>query len=59
MKQFAVYVDVTMAVTLHVEAENEEQASSKVRDMMAKNPYELARKADSYVGYSIEGFEEE
>lgn len=59
MKQYSVYVDVTMSVTVYVEADNEEQASSKVRDMITKDPYELARKADSYVGYSIESVQEE
>ena len=53
MKTFSVSVDITMAKNIYVEAENEEQAMSKVREMMTKNPYDYANTFSHYVGYEI------
>ena len=52
-KNFCVSVDITMAKNIYVEAENEEQAASKVRKMINKNPYEHACNFSHYVGYEI------
>lgn len=52
-KNFCVSVDITMAKNIYVEAENDEQAMSKVRDMINKNPYDYASNFSHYVGYEI------
>lgn len=52
-KEYCVYVDVTMAGNYYVEAESEEQAKNKVRDMFKSSPYEQARKAEHYVGMEM------
>lgn len=52
-KNFVVDVDITMAKSFEVEAENEEQAMSKVREMINKNPYDYANNFSHYVGYEI------
>lgn len=53
MKNFVVDVDITMSKIFEVEAENEEQAMSKVRDMINKNPYNYTNNFSHYVGYEI------
>ena len=53
MKTFSVSVDITMAKNICVEAESEEQAMSKVRGMIDKNPYNYANNFSHYVGYEI------
>ena len=52
-KTFCVAVDITMAKNIYVEAENEEQAMSKVCEMINKNPYDDANNFSHYVGYEI------
>ena len=52
-KTFCVAVDITMAKNIYVDAENEEQAMSKVREMINKNPYDYANNFSHYVGYEI------
>ena len=52
-KNFCVSVDITMAKNICVEAENEEHAMSKVRDMINKNPYDYTNNFSHYVGYEI------
>ena len=59
MKTFSVSVDITMAKNIEVLAENEEQAMSKVREMISKNPYDYANNFSHYVGYEIVDAEEE
>lgn len=59
-KNFCVSVDITMAKNVYVEAENEEQAMSKAREMINKNPYDYTSSFSHYVGYEIiEAYEEE
>ena len=53
MKNFVVDVDITMSKIFEVEAENEEHAMSKVRDMINKNPYDYTNNFSHYVGYEI------
>ena len=45
-KQFQVSVDITMSKTLFVEAENEEQAKTKVNNWVDDDPYYYAKDAD-------------
>ena len=52
-KNFCVSVDITMAKNFCIEAENEEHAMSKVREMINKNPYDHANNFSHYVGYEI------
>ena len=42
-----------MAKNIYVEAENEEQAMSKVRETINKNPYDYTNNFSHYVGYEI------
>ena len=58
-KSFCVSVDITMAKNINVEAENEEQAMSKVREMINKNPYDYTNNFSHYVGYEIINADEE
>jgi hypothetical protein len=49
-----------MAKNFYIEAENKEQATSKVRDMINKNPYDYANNFSHYVGYEIiDAYEED
>ena len=59
MKTFSVSVDITMAKNIYVEAENEEQAISKVREVINKSPYDYANNFSHYVGYEIIDVNEE
>jgi hypothetical protein len=59
MKTFSVDVDITMSKTIEVLAENEEQAMSKVREMIDKNPYDYTNNFSHYVGYEIINADEE
>lgn len=52
-KRFIVSTDFIMSKTFEIEASNEEQAKSKVRDMINKNPYDYANNFSHYVGYEI------
>lgn len=59
-KNFCVSVDITMSKRIQVEAENEEQAMSKVREMIYKNPYDYTNNFSHYVGYEIiDAYEED
>lgn len=52
-KQFCVILDITMAKNIYVEAEDEEHAMSKVREMINKNPYDYTSGFSHYVGYNV------
>lgn len=52
-KRFIVSTDFIMSKTFEIETSNEEQAKSKVRDMINKNPYGYAQGFSHYVGYEI------
>ena len=56
---YSVSVDITMAKNIYVEAENEEHAMSKVREMISKNPYDYTNNFSHYVGYEIIDVNEE
>lgn len=58
MKTFSVSVDITMAKTFEVEAENEENAIAIVNDMIDKNPYGYAKGFSHYVTHSVIDAEE-
>ena len=59
-KNFCVSVDFVMSKNIYVNAENEEQAKSKVRDMIKEKPYDHACNFSHYVGYEIiDAYEEE
>ena len=59
-KNYCVSVDITMAQNIYVEAENEEQAMVKARDMINENPYCYTNNFSHYVGYQIiDAYEEE
>lgn len=53
MKNFIVDVDFVMSKSIEIEDENEQQAMSKVRDMIKKNPYDYANNFSHYVGHEI------
>jgi hypothetical protein len=48
-----------MSKTFEIEAESEEQAKSKVLEMIDKNPYDYARNFSHLVGCKIIDVEEE
>ena len=59
-KNYCVSVDITMSKTFEIEAENDEQAMSKVREMINKNPYDYTNNFSHYVGYKIiDAYEED
>lgn len=53
MKNFDVWVDVTMAKMLHVVAESEEDARRIVHEKFSSNPYDVAYDFDAYIGHEI------
>lgn len=53
MKNFDVWVDVTMAKMLHVVAESEEDARRIVNKQFNDKPYEVAYNFDAYIGHEI------
>jgi len=53
MKKFSVDVDFTMAKTIEVLAENEEQAMEIASSKIDENPYGYAKGFSHYVGYEI------
>lgn len=59
MKNFIIDVDFVMSKRIQVEAENEEQAMSKVREMISNNPYDYTYNFSHYVGYEIVNADEE
>ena len=42
-----------MAKNIYVQAEDEEHAMSKAREMINKNPYDYTNNFSHYVGYEI------
>lgn len=59
-KNYCISVDITMSKNFYIEAENKEQATSKVRDMINKSPYDYANNFSHYVGYEIiDAYEED
>lgn len=52
-KNFCVSVDLIMSKDIYVEAEDEEHAMSKVREMINKNPYDYTSGFSHYVGYNV------
>lgn len=58
-KNFCVSVDITMSKNIYVDAENEEQAMSKVSEMISNNPYDYTYNFSHYVGYEIVNADEE
>lgn len=58
-KNYWVSVDFVMSKTFEIEAESEEQAKSKVLEMIDKNPYDYARGFSHLVGCKIIDVEEE
>lgn len=52
-KNYCVSVDIIMAKNIYVQAEDEEHAMSKVREMINKNPYDYTNNFSHYVGYEI------
>ena len=52
-KQFAVDVDFRVTKRIYIDAENEEQAESKVKEMLDNNPYEHCTRPDSCTDYEI------
>jgi hypothetical protein len=58
-KNFSVSVDITMAKTISVEAENENDAMNKVREMIDDNPYQYANNFSHYVTSNVVDAEEE
>jgi len=53
MKNFDVWVGVTMAKMLHVVAESEEDARRIVHAKFSSNPYDVAYDFDAYIGHEI------
>lgn len=57
-KKFSVNVDFTMAKTIEVEAENEEQAIDIADAMICENPYEYSFGFSHYVTHCVDSAEE-
>ena len=53
MKSFIVDVDITLSKQIFVEAENEEDAQSIVKNWIDDDPYYYAHKADAFVSFDI------
>ena len=53
MKEFAVYVDITVSNVLYVEAESEEEASKIAKEMVEEEPYYYSGCACTYVGCEV------
>lgn len=56
-RKFQVSVDITMSKTLFVEAENEEQAKTKVNNWIGDDPYYYVKDA-AYVTHEITDVDE-
>ena len=59
MKNFIIDVDFVMSKGIQVNAESEEQAMSKVREMINNNPYDYTNNFSHCVGYKIIDVNEE
>ena len=53
MKNYCVYVDITMSKGIFVDAENDEEAMKKASEMVEKDPYYYGRNADCYVSHEV------
>lgn len=53
MKDFIVTMDYTKSICVSVEAENEQEAESIVREMLKENPYRFANTDGAYVKCEI------
>lgn len=52
-KQFAIDVDFRVTKRIYIDAENEEQAEKKAKEMLDNNPYEYCTSPDSCADYEI------
>lgn len=52
-KQFAIDVDFRVTKRIYIDAENEEQAEQKVKEMLDNNPYEYCTRPDSCTDFEI------
>lgn len=59
MKVFYVNVDITMSKSVRVEAENEDDAMSKVDNMIGENPYNYTYDFSHYVTHEVVNAENE
>ena len=59
MKNFILYIDVTMSKIVEIEAENEEDAKKELERKFKKNPYEIANGFSHFVDYQVIDIEEE
>lgn len=59
MKVFYVNVDITMSKSVRVEAENEDEAMSKVDNMIGENPYNYTSNFSHYVTHEVVNAENE
>ena len=59
MKVFYVNVDITMSKSVRVEAENEDDAMSKVDNMIGENPYNYTYDFSHYVTHEVINAENE
>ena len=59
MKDFIVDVDITMSKQIRVEAENEEEAKTIVKNWISDDPYLYARSADCFVCSDVTDVNEE
>ena len=53
MKEFRVDIDITMSKSFFVDAENEDDARKQVKEMVEKEPYYHAGRADAFVKSEI------
>ena len=53
MANFILDVDFVMSKRIQIEAESEEQAKAIFERLLKKDPYDYARKFDSFVGHKI------
>lgn len=53
MKSFEIDVDFTFSKSFFIDAESEDEAKEIVNNMIEREPYYYARKADVLVGHEI------
>lgn len=53
VKTYCVDIDFVMSKSIEIQAESEEQAMSKVSDIIKNNPYDYACNFGHYVGHRI------
>ena len=59
MKEFIVDVDITVSKRIYVDAENEDDAMSKVDNMIGENPYDYTSDFSHYVTHEVINAEDE